>query len=577
MRNFIVLISFLHAFSSIDSQCERPSIDQVVYEYSKNYKYGYNEAGDFAVIAYKPTGIYIIHKNVYSNKEVMSELFYNQKTCKYQKLDSVWNSSIDPDQMNENYSEMIGAAFKANYERIKYYGYDSFYFDMIQEFGNRNIDSLKDRELEGLARTYSQLATEMCINMSGDKHSKLKSSVYYSLETNRQRRLDSMFKYRELTRILLDKLCEKFPNYKTIVGNSCAKLFGELNHAVMQFEREGDTQKANYFFNKIESDSFYLKLSKSTLEDLEPNSILLTYGDFDTYPILFCQKKYNYRKDIIIINISLIEDSGYAKSVLQRLGIRLNYGIYARYWKPLEAENNADITLKSFLNILEKDSENYFNPCIATLNSKKIPFLIPGLKNNNQMMIKIDKDLSAGMVVILTIIHNHFEKVSLYQMSGVPLPFSINSIDNGIVARYYPVTDENAKTEYTKNQILKKFKSMCIGSSKIKLDPSFLTTYAYNSLIYIDAIESKEEKKRVYKSIKAEIEKEDNKEALLSLIQIEALLEKKEEAENHLEDYYQYVLSNPSDNLPHIFETELIKSKKIIENLASNFELKLPY
>ena len=54
------------------------------------------------------------------------------------------------------------------------------------------------------------------------------------------------------------------------------------------------------------------------LRSCEPDAILFTLGDNDTYPLWYIQQVEDYRSDVQIINLSLLGDNSYAEGVLNR-------------------------------------------------------------------------------------------------------------------------------------------------------------------------------------------------------------------------------------------------------------------
>jgi hypothetical protein len=82
---------------------------------------------------------------------------------------------------------------------------------------------------------------------------------------------------------------------------------GNIDSAIVAL-KEG---KANFGFNDA-----ILEYTRNLLSNCDTNSILFTWGDMDTFPLYYLQLVENYRKDVLIANIGLLNTKWYSKLCL---------------------------------------------------------------------------------------------------------------------------------------------------------------------------------------------------------------------------------------------------------------------
>jgi hypothetical protein len=76
--------------------------------------------------------------------------------------------------------------------------------------------------------------------------------------------------------------------------------------------------------------------AKSLLDGCAQDAILFTVGDNDTFPVWCLQEAYNYRKDIRVINLSLLNTDWYVAQMKNHYGVPISLRDEQILWDPYE-------------------------------------------------------------------------------------------------------------------------------------------------------------------------------------------------------------------------------------------------
>jgi hypothetical protein len=203
------------------------------------------------------------------------------------------------------------------YDRCYYYGYNGWDADVIADFDKQKITN--DTLLEALGRAYSAYASRYLWYQYGGAPLSQDSlqRTLGRLELPSEERVQKVKAYFGKALTSYGQLFQKNPSYRTILGSIGMKYFSETYHTVMQYRmcnREEEARKMLDQCHLLYDDS---AAAANFLNAAAKNAILFTYGDNDTYPLLYLQEKYHVRQDVTVINTSLLGLSAYLQ-LLQR-------------------------------------------------------------------------------------------------------------------------------------------------------------------------------------------------------------------------------------------------------------------
>jgi len=172
--------------------------------------------------------------------------------------------------------------------------------------------------------------------------------------------------------------------------------------------------------------SYLMEYNYNVLASLPMNAILFTNGFDDTYPIWISQDVNNVRKDVTIINISLLDDKAYKKRIFEKKNIKYNKSLSGSdlIIDVLESNNQREIYVgltidKKIIEKLHKNlylvglvfkySETPFLNVKQTTEAWENNFIKTSLKSTPSSFKQ--KQVLANYLIPLIYIHNNYIEV----------------------------------------------------------------------------------------------------------------------------------------------------------------------
>ena len=309
---------------------EYPSFQDMALTFFKTYSLPETQGYNQYVFAKKPNGwhILLIEYKTY-RKELEDQLFWDRSTNTYQKLSFPESENVEEPEIPKAFDTWDNQYFNAI---SPYYGYVGWNNDVIKDYGTKQ--NLSDSVLNALARAYTSYAANLFGNTTGFGDSTLQFKKGSGLNSLSREQLETYRKFEHLGIETYKKLWKQNPRFENFVGDIYTVYSNEIMNSFLTLRYYQNEEEAHKELTKHLYDSFYICTAKNYLASCDSNAVIFTNGDSDTFPLLYVQEEEGFRKDVLVVNVSLLQLPGYINHLFHKFGqsdplsVQINKDLY---------------------------------------------------------------------------------------------------------------------------------------------------------------------------------------------------------------------------------------------------------
>ncbi|MBI3512209.1 MAG: hypothetical protein HY064_16235 [Bacteroidetes bacterium] len=271
-----------------------PSVMAVATKLDNGYSL-YSTTEYYYALAKKAEGWYLVKKDFIGGKIIASELYWSSKTKSYRVLPlSFWKNDTGKGSAQSMINSVNGTQY--GYDHEIYFGYPGWENDVIHELEGAE---LSDTLLESLGRAYEQKSLDI-LRPDNDQDVDGKHPVL----TDREAQEVSDWVNKEIE--AYKKIEAHDPHYETLVGKIKTKIGNTYMYAWSELCTRGRPDDAKKFIVSGLYDPMMIDYAKNCLNSAGKNAIIFCNGDDDTYVLWYVQEESGMRKDVAVVNVSLL-------------------------------------------------------------------------------------------------------------------------------------------------------------------------------------------------------------------------------------------------------------------------------
>jgi len=188
----------------------------------------------------------------------------------------------------------------------------------------------------------------------------------------------------------------------------------------------GNTEQTKIYCQKIKSIDPYsaaeTEYNRNVLNSLEPNAILLTNGNVDTYPIIIDQQLSGMRTDVTVVCLDWMSNHTYAETVAEKAGVSESTMRGVSAGNALDKIVNSKTTSPIYMSLtlspdqIEKYKKNLYLTGLAMkyspLEIENIPALVYNWENLfSKTQINARVELNRNYLFPLLQLHAYYKRI----------------------------------------------------------------------------------------------------------------------------------------------------------------------
>ena len=195
------------------------------------------------------------------------------------------------------------------YNHFPYYGYRGWFNDVISLLSSQK--QLNDTLMYALGRAYSEYASCLLYDNLQTALPGMMIRTKDGPDALTTQQLEVYLKNRNAAIECFKKTNALNPAFETLIGSIYMKYCTEqmvkfYDLLVFQNENIAMRELPDNLFS-----AFTISMAKNFLMTCDSNAVVFTNGDMDSYPLWYVQARFNYRRDIFVANLSLMNTAYY--------------------------------------------------------------------------------------------------------------------------------------------------------------------------------------------------------------------------------------------------------------------------
>jgi hypothetical protein len=245
-----------------------------------------------------------------------------------------------------------------HYQLQPYYGYNGWYNDVIDYY--KQYPPANATSYYALGRAYSSKATGYLGNQFGDAIASEQMELPLGMNCLKPKQISQFLATSEQAQNCFKQSMLLDPNLETIVGKIQIKYANEIITAFHTLLVFADSFAQHYSLpENIYPDSL-LHASRLLLQSCPSNSIFVSAGDNDFYPLLYLQQKERLRRDVYVIHFGLL--------AMDRFILRASYPQFEAKAINLPIKKNLyEQNHNAYINNIQASAEMTMNDLMSTL------------------------------------------------------------------------------------------------------------------------------------------------------------------------------------------------------------------